>query len=318
MDFDYAAQGEGAAEDGSRRSWRARLSEREALRGRRWPPGDRWQPVGRDRGAEAEGARRRAVEPVPAGVRARRGPDQPGVRAAVRDHGARALGAGGLQLLGARHRQHGSARALRHAEQQKRQWLEPLLDGKIRSCFAMTEPAVASSDATNIESRIERDGDDYVINGRKWWSSGAADPRCKIVHLHGQDRSRQSRPPPAAVDDPGAARRAGREDRARRCRSSASTTRRTAMPRCCSRTCACRSSNMLLGEGRGFEIAQGRLGPGRIHHCMRAIGLAERALEMMCKRAEVARRLRQADRRADASRGSASPRRASRSTRRGS
>ena len=178
------------------------------------------------------------------------------------------------------------------AEHQKR-WLEPLLDGEIRSAFAMTEPAVASSDATNIEARIERQGDEYVINGRKWWTSRRRRPALQDLS------SSWARPTPTAPrhsqqsmilvprDAPGVkVLRA-----AARC--SATTTRRTATWRSTSRTCACRRRNILLGEGRGFEIAQGRLGPGRIHHCMRLIGLAERALELMCKRAVSARRLRQ-------------------------
>ena len=152
-------------------------------------------------------------------------------------------------------------------EAQRKQWLEPLLAGKIRSCFAMTEPDVASSDATNIQSRIERDGDDYVINGRKWWTSGAGDPRCRIAIFMGKSDPRR-RDAPAAVDDPRADGRARRDHpphaagvRLRRCaaRACGITFEDVRVP----------ASNMLLGEGRGFEIAQGRLGPGRIHHCMR-------------------------------------------------
>ena len=168
-------------------------------------------------------------------------------------------------------------------KEQKRQWLRPLMDGEIRSAFLMTEPAVASSDATNIETRIERDGDHYVINGRKWWSSGVGDPRCKIAILMGKTDPKAPQAP-AAVADPGAARHQGHQGGKACCRCSASTTRRMAMPRCCWRTSAFRSSNLLLGEGRGFEIAQGRLGPGRIHHCMRTIGKAEEALEKMVRR----------------------------------
>ncbi len=157
------------------------------------------------------------------------------------------------------------------AEQRKR-WLQPLLDGEIRSAFAMTEPDVASSDATNIATRIERDGDEYVINGRKWWITGALNPQAEIFIVMGKtdpaaERHRQQSMILVPRDTPGVDRRA-RYGGLRLRRPRARRPRRDRVPA----TCGCPAANLIGGEGDGFAIAQARLGPGRIHHCMRSIG----------------------------------------------
>ena len=169
-------------------------------------------------------------------------------------------------------------------EQQQREWLAPLLDGRIRSAYLMTEPGVASSDATNVETSITRDGDDYVINGRKWWISGIMEPECELLLVMGKtdpDAPRHLQQSTIIVP-----RNAPGVSIVRNLRTFNSWHSPGGEAEVLLENVRVPTSNMILGEGRGFEIAQGRLGPGRIHHCMRSIGQAQRALELMCQRAE--------------------------------
>jgi acyl-CoA dehydrogenase len=171
------------------------------------------------------------------------------------------------------------------SDEQKKQWLTPMLNGEIRSCFSMTEPAVASSDATNIECQIRREGDEYVINGRKWFSSGFSNERCRFAIVMGksdpdnENRHLQQSMILVPKDTPGMTL-------VRNITTFGYQGMPGGHPEVLFEDVRVPAGNMLLGEGRGFEIAQGRLGPGRIHHCMRFIGSAQRALEMMCRRAE--------------------------------
>ena len=286
MDFAFDASDRGLARAAARPSWTTHVYPAEpgfAASSEHRPAPDTWGPPAvlaelREQ-AKAAGLWNLFLP----GERRRR-PDQPAVRAARRDHRAQpAARAGRAELRRAGHRQHGGARRVRHPGPAATRWLEPLLDGEIRSAFAMTEPDVASSDATNIATRIERDGDEYVINGRKWYITGAMNPNCEIFIVMGKtDPAAPGTGSRSMIlvprDTPGVTvvrgmQVFGYDDRDHGGHAEIVFTD-VRVP----------AANLIGGEGDGFAIAQARLGPGRIHHCMRLIGMAERALELMCRR----------------------------------
>ena len=231
------------------------------------------------RGAEGRGPQAGPVEPVP--PRAGRAL-QPRVRLHRRDHRLVPVIAPEAINCGAPDTGNMETLMLFGTPEQKERWLNPLLEGEIRSAFAMTEPDVASSDARNIQTSIVRDGDDYVINGRKWWITGSADERCQIFIVMG--KTDPDGPAPAAVDGPRAAGHPGVRDRPTPAGVRLPGPARP--PELRFTDVRVPASNLLASEGDGFMIAQARLGPGRIHHCMRAIGMAERALALMVERAD--------------------------------